>query len=159
MLNICIKLLSASLCLLVFSCLFVLENNWFLYNLIYALICFFLFNMFFSVLYAIGSLYASTLFCINFLLFYMLLLNSIAFPSVKSLCSFIFMLKYSFFLLLIYHNRYRLLNIAGNTPTAYYFYYNAIHTLQLSFLPTVYPFYKCKLNLLFPKFFLNIGLE
>lgn len=123
------------------------------------MICFLLFDMLHSVLYAIGSFNASVLFCINFLLFYMLLLNSIAFPSVKSLYSFIFMLKYSFFLLLIYHNRYILLNIVGNTPTAYYFYYNAMLLMQLSFLPTVYPFYKCKLNLLFPKFFLNIGLE
>ena len=123
------------------------------------MICFLLFDMLHSVLYVIDSFNAFVLFYINFFLFYMLLFNLIAFSSVKSLYSFIFMLKYSFFLLLIYHNRYRLLNIVGNTPTAYCFSYNAIHTLQLSFLPTVYPFYKCKLNLLFPKFFLNIGLE
>ena len=100
-------------------------------------------SMLLPVLYAIGSLYASTIFYINFLLFDMFLFNLIAYSLIKSLCSFIFMLKYSFFLLLIYHNRYRLLNIVGNTPTAYCFSYNAIHTLQLSFLPTVYPFYKC----------------
>ena len=97
-------------------------------------------SMLLSVLYAINSFNAFTRFCINSLVFYMLLLNPIAFPLVESLYSFIFMLKFSFFLLLIYHNRYRLLNIVGNTPTAYCFSYNAMLLMLLSFLPTAYPF-------------------
>lgn len=99
--------------------------------------------MLLPVLYAINSFNAFTLFYINFFLFYMLLFNLIAYSLIKSLYYFIYMLKYSFFLLLIYHNRYRLLNIVGNPPTAYCFSYNATHTLHSSFLPTVYPFYKC----------------
>lgn len=70
----------------------------------------------------------------------MYFINSTAYILFKSLSIFISVLKYSFFTLLIYHTRLRLLNIAGNPPTATNFSYNVISLRYTQFLSTAYLF-------------------